>query len=64
MSTYVQIEVERNKSHRICWVEDEDKVRVGNSIRFKNEEKFYNIIAVYGNQSKGNINRSWHVGGL
>ncbi len=61
---FVQIEVERDKKHRICWVEHEEKVKVGNSIRFKNENIFYNIIDVFSIQNRNDINRNWHVGGL
>lgn len=59
-----QIEISRNKRHSIVFVEDHQNLKQGNSIRFKDDDRFWNIDKVYDEVNKENINRGWHVGGL
>jgi hypothetical protein len=60
-----QIEVSRNNVKRITWTDEDAKIKSGNSIKFKNEEHFWNIDKVHSTSlEKAEINRSWHVGGL
>jgi hypothetical protein len=60
----IQVELHCNQRRRITWVEDQPKIKIGNTIQFKGEEFIWNINAVYPRQDRSNINRSWHVGGL
>lgn len=60
-----QIEVKRKDVHRVVWTECDDLIKPGNCIRFKNEDKFWDIVNVFDTIiDKEEINRTWHVGGL
>lgn len=51
--------------HRMTWIQDDEKLIVGNFVRFKDQQDFWEIKEVYDKEiDKCNINRSWHVGGL
>ena len=56
---------DRNQVKRVAWIESDESCKEGNHIKLKGEENIYRIDKVYDrNVDKGDIKRTWHVGGL
>jgi hypothetical protein len=60
-----QIECVLNKKHMITWTDQDEKLKCGNFIRFKDENEYWKIENVYSpSLEKSEIKRNWHVGAL
>lgn len=56
---------EKNQIKRVAWIEWDDHVKEGDSIKLKGEMNIYKIEKIHDrNVEREDIKRNWHVGGL
>jgi hypothetical protein len=60
-----QIQVSRGPKKSIFWIEDDPRIKQGNSLKVKGSPEWWNIDHVHEQKlGKEDINREWKVGGL
>jgi hypothetical protein len=60
-----QVELTRGNTQMVTWTDEDPRLKQGNHLSFKGENVKWNITKVYDKSlDKGDIKRSWHVGGL
>ena len=62
---YKQVKLSRENIHTVSWVDTEKKFKLGDYIRFKNENEWWRVDKICdGSLEKKDIKRDWRVGGL
>jgi len=64
MKKVTQIKISHKQTHSIVFTDLPEECCVGWKIRFRDQEKYWNIDEIYQSFDKEEINRTWKVGGL
>ena len=57
-----QVLLRQGERQFVTWVDQE--VKKGDAIRLTNDHRFFNVVEVYDDRDKTQINRNWRVGGI
>lgn len=60
----VQVELTKGESVMVCWLNWDDRLKYGRSVRLMGIPGWWRITAIYAKHRLSDVKRGWKVGGL